>query len=260
MEVSGTRDLIWAIGAAVMPDPLHRARDRTHASAETSATEVGFLTHCATEGTPGWAAFHLPFPTEHQLVASCTAPTHCQFPLLPDASFPRAPSLKALKQLIHIRESLFNLLLSSLVINSSFPLLCNWERSCPALGDWVPSWTTIGLVFLWEPGNGFCACSGLFSRFPASFWLSWTLHEVTASLVTSVPRQWDRMCHFQWKRLSALCPQYCVTALWRHSSRAKSCSKGSAGLIPTGGSKGEPTPCLSPRSSWWPVPLVILGL
>ena len=33
-------------------NPLHQARDRTHASAVTQATAVRFLTQCATVGTP----------------------------------------------------------------------------------------------------------------------------------------------------------------------------------------------------------------
>ena len=32
--------------------PLHQAGDGAHASAATQATAVGFLTHCATAGTP----------------------------------------------------------------------------------------------------------------------------------------------------------------------------------------------------------------
>ena len=53
MEVPGSGSASeGSYSTAGISNPLHQARDLTHASSVTSAATVGILTNCATAGTP----------------------------------------------------------------------------------------------------------------------------------------------------------------------------------------------------------------
>ena len=51
---SWAKDWIWAAAVTYTRpfNPLYQARNYTHSSETTQASEVGLLTHCATVGTP----------------------------------------------------------------------------------------------------------------------------------------------------------------------------------------------------------------